>query len=159
MSSPAGPRVVTPNELDTVASWIDVNEGFQRTNRKLHTAVTNAFNLDPGECDLLLLLARSPQGGVPMSTLAREIGFTSGGLTKVADRLARRDLVERVSATGDRRKVNLALTDAGAQLANDLSCLVSDVVRSLWTDVLGAERASQLAESMAKLRDIHRDTE
>jgi DNA-binding MarR family transcriptional regulator len=92
-----------------------------------------------------------------MSALAREIGFTSGGLTKVADRLARRDLVERVSASGDRRMVNLALTEAGVQMANDLGCLVSDIVRSLWTDVLGVERASQLAESMAMLRDTHRD--
>lgn len=157
MSSTTPPRVVTPGELDTVANWIDVNEGFQVTNRKLHAAVTNAFNLDPGECDLLLLLGRSPQGGVPMSTLAREIGFTSGGLTKVADRLARRDLVQRVSNAADRRTVNLALTEAGVHVSNDLSCLVADVVRSLWTDVLGLERATQLAESMAKLRDTHRD--
>jgi DNA-binding MarR family transcriptional regulator len=149
--------VVTPGELDTVSSWIDVNEGFQLTNRKLHAAVTNAFNLDPGECDLVLLLSRSPQSGVSMSTLAREIGFTSGGLTKVADRLARRDLVQRVSDASDRRTVNLALTEAGVRMANDLGCLVSDVVRSLWTDVLGVERATQLAESMAMVRDTHRD--
>lgn len=157
MSSQTTPRVVTPGELDTVSSWIDVNEGFQLTNRKLHTAVTNAFNLDPGECDLLLLLGRSPQSGVAMSTLAREIGFTSGGLTKVADRLARRDLVQRVSDPADRRLVVLALTDAGVQMANDLNCLVSDVVRSLWTDVLGTKRATELAEAMAMLRDTHRD--
>lgn len=158
MSSKTPPRVVTPGELDTVASWNDVNEGFQLTNRKLHAAVTNAFNLDQGECDVLLLLGRSPQSGVPMSTLAREIGFSSGGLTKVADRLARRDLVQRVSDSADRRTVNLALTEAGVQMANDLSCLVSDVVRSLWTDVLGLDRATQLAESMAMLRDTHRET-
>lgn len=156
-SSTTQPRSVTSTELDTIARWTDVSEGFQLTNRKLHAAVSNAFNLDAGECDILLLLGRAPEAGLPMSTLAREIGFTSGGVTKVADRLARRDLVQRAQKPDDRRAVNLALTPAGAQMANDLCCLVSDVVRSLWTDVVGVEKASMLADAMATLRDAHRD--
>jgi DNA-binding MarR family transcriptional regulator len=156
MSNTKPPRAVTPSELTTISRWTDVSEGFQMTNRKLHAVVSNAFNLDPGECDIMLLLGRSAGNAMAMSALAREIGFTSGGVTKVADRLSKRDLVERVPNPDDRRVINLSLTPAGIQMANDLSCLVADVVRSLWTDVLGVDRAAMLADSMATLRDAHR---
>jgi DNA-binding MarR family transcriptional regulator len=156
-SSTTPPRSVTPTELDTIARWTDVSEGFQLTNRKVHAAVTKAFNLDPGECDILLLLGRTENNALPMSALAKEIGFTSGGVTKVADRLARRELVERVTSPEDRRVVYLALTESGLELYNELCCLMADIVRSLWTDVLGEDRAAMLADSMAQLRDTHRD--
>ncbi|MBT2523826.1 MarR family winged helix-turn-helix transcriptional regulator [Arthrobacter sp. ISL-28] len=147
--SPATP------DLDEVSQWGLVIEGFQNTNRKLHKAVAAAFSLDPAEAETLLRLVRSADRRKPMAVLAREAAFSTGGVTKIADRLAKRNLAARKPCADDRRVIYLELTDAGAELAEELRCLVSDVVRETYIDVLGAERAAMVAQAMAELREAN----
>jgi DNA-binding MarR family transcriptional regulator len=91
-----------------------------------------------------------------MATLAREAAFSSGGFTKIADRLAKRDLVQRTPCVDDRRVTYLELTPAGRAVSNDLLCLVSDIVRSTYLEILGPERAHLVSEAMIELRDANR---
>ena len=51
-----------------------------------------------------------------MAALAREAAFSTGGFTKIADRLAKRGLVERAPCADDRRVVYLQLSGSGAAL-------------------------------------------
>lgn len=88
-----------------------------------------------------------------MAALAREAAFSTGGFTKIADRLAKRGLVERAPCVDDRRVVYLQLTGPGAALADELQLFVSSVVRENYIDVLGADRAATVAEAMAALRE------
>lgn len=141
--------------LDPVTQWGLVIEGFQITNRKLHRAVAAAFSLDPAEAETLLRLTRSPERRMSMAALAREAAFSTGGFTKIADRLAKRDLVVRTPCAGDRRVVYLELTAAGVRLADELQNLVADMVRKTYIDVLGADRATAVAEAMAELREAN----
>ncbi len=141
--------------LDPVTQWGLVIEGFQVTNRKLHRAVTDAFSLDPAEAETLLRLARSPDNRMPMAALAREAAFSTGGFTKIADRLAKRSLVERNPCADDRRVVYLKLTGPGAELADELQGLVAGIVRKTYIEVLGADRAEMVAEAMAELREAN----
>ncbi|GAA4284287.1 MarR family transcriptional regulator [Brevibacterium daeguense] len=146
------PAPETETGTDPVSQWGLVIEGFQATNDKIHAAVASTFSLDRAEAETLLRLANAAEQRKPMAAIAREAQFTSGGFTKVADRLTERGLAERARCTVDRRVIYLELTAAGAELAEDLSCLISDLVRSIYTDVLGAERAQLVAEAMAELR-------
>jgi DNA-binding MarR family transcriptional regulator len=141
--------------LDAVTQWGLVIEGFQLTNRKLHRAVADAFSLDPAEAETLLRLTRSPDRRMPMAALAREAAFSTGGFTKIADRLAKRGLVERAPCADDRRVVYLELSGAGAALADELQGLVAGIVQKTYIDVLGAERAAMVAEAMADLREAN----
>jgi DNA-binding MarR family transcriptional regulator len=141
--------------LDAVTQWGLVIEGFQVTNRKLHRAVADAFSLDPAEAETLLRLTRSPEHRMPMAALAREAAFSTGGFTKIADRLAKRGLVERAPCADDRRVVYLELTAAGAKLADELQGLVAGIVQRTYIDVLGADRAAMVAEAMADLREAN----
>ncbi|WP_111720440.1 MarR family winged helix-turn-helix transcriptional regulator [Homoserinimonas sp. OAct 916] len=141
--------------VDPVTQWGLVIEGFQITNTKLHRAVTDAFSLDPAEAETLLRLTRSPDNKMPMAALAREAAFSTGGFTKVADRLAKRGLVERNPCADDRRVVYLTLTGSGAGLADELAGLVAGIVQEIYVDVLGADRAAMVAEAMAELRAAH----
>ena len=141
--------------MDAVTQWGLVIEGFQVTNKKLHRAVADAFSLDPAEAETLLRLTRSPDNRMPMAALAREAAFSTGGFTKIADRLARRSLVERTPCADDRRVVYLKLTGAGAELADELQGLVAGIVHKTYIDVLGADRAAMVAEAMADLREAN----
>lgn len=145
----------TGRGLDPVTQWGLVIEGFQITNRKLHRAVAAAFSLDPAEAETLLRLTRSPERRMSMAALAREAAFSTGGFTKIADRLAKRDLVVRTPCVDDRRVVYLELTAAGVELADELQNLVADIVRKTYIDVLGADRATMVAEAMAELREAN----
>lgn len=136
---------------DPVSLWGHVIEGFQRTNRHLHRTVEQELSLTPAESEALLRLVRSPEHRLPMAELAGQVAFSTGGVSKVADRLARRALVRRVPSEEDRRVTFLALTREGEEVAARLQEHVAQVVRSTFVDVLGRERATAVAEAMAVL--------
>ena len=144
-------------DLDPVSQWGLVIEGFHITNTKLHKAIAGAFSLDAAESETLLRLTRSPDNRMPMAALARETAFSTGGFTKIADRLAKRGLVERNPCSDDRRVVYLTLTSSGAELARKLQVLVAGIVQEIYIDVLGADKAATVAEALAELRDANTD--
>ncbi|MGH8860060.1 MAG: MarR family winged helix-turn-helix transcriptional regulator [Jatrophihabitantaceae bacterium] len=67
---------------------------------------------------VLTLLLDSDEQRLPMSRIARDLAMTSGGFTKLADRMARDGLIDRRGSSGDRRVVFAALTDAGRERAH-----------------------------------------
>jgi DNA-binding MarR family transcriptional regulator len=142
-------------DLDAVSQWGLVIEGFQNTNKKLHKAVAAAFSLDPAEAETLLRLTRTPGHRMPMAALAREAAFSTGGFTKIADRLAKRSLVARNPCADDRRVIYLELTAAGVKLADELHDLVAGIVQKTYIDILGLDRAVMVAEAMAELREAN----
>jgi len=66
---------------------------------------------------VLTLLFNADDQRLPMSKIARDLAMTSGGFTKLADRMARDGLIDRRGSSGDRRVVFAALTGPGRALA------------------------------------------
>lgn len=66
---------------------------------------------------VLTLLYTADEHRLPMSMIARDLAMTSGGFTKLADRMARDGLIDRRGSSGDRRVVFAALTGQGRDLA------------------------------------------
>ncbi|GAA1646334.1 MarR family winged helix-turn-helix transcriptional regulator [Georgenia ruanii] len=140
----------------SVELWGRVIQGFQATNQAIHDAIKAAFSLNEAETETLLNLHRHPEHRVPMAKLARAAAFTTGGFTKIADRLTRRGLVVRVPCADDRRVTFLELTSGGSDVADELSRLVAEVNRSRVVDVLGPERAGLVADAMTDLYHANR---
>ncbi|HEV7941482.1 MAG TPA: MarR family transcriptional regulator [Solirubrobacteraceae bacterium] len=77
----------------------------------------SAYGLGNREFDVLSVLRRSgPPYMLTASELRREILFSSGGLTKLLERLERNGLIAREQDPKDRRVVRVVLTDAGREL-------------------------------------------
>ncbi|MFK5634076.1 MarR family transcriptional regulator [Ornithinimicrobium sp. LYQ103] len=142
---------------DPVSLWGHVIEGFQGTNRHLHRTIAQEFSLTAAESEAVLRLGRSPEHRLPMTELAGQVAFSTGGVSKVADRLARRSLARRVANEEDRRVIFLQLTPEGVEVAGRLRARVHEVVQATFVDVLGAERALAVAEAMAVLAEARRD--
>lgn len=142
-----------------VELWGRVIKGFQVTNRRLHAAIKAAFNLSEPEAETLLNLHRDARHRAPLTTLARAAAFTSGGYTKIADKLVSRGLAERVACLDDRRVTYLELTPAGVELAAELACLVADINSSQFIDVLGPDRARLVADAMTELYRANNEPE
>jgi DNA-binding MarR family transcriptional regulator len=62
-----------------------------------------------------------------VAELARQCHLDTGAMTRMLDRLEAKGLCQRVRSDTDRRVVNIALTDAGRQAAQDIPRVLSGV--------------------------------
>jgi DNA-binding MarR family transcriptional regulator len=65
---------------------------------------------------VLLHVGRSPEGVRPMSELTEATAFTSGGVTRLVDRMEAAGYVERRPCPTDRRVQYVGLTDKGREM-------------------------------------------
>lgn len=142
----------TPDDDELVTWWGLVIEGYLATQQGLMTEIRERFGLAPAPFDILLRLVRTPGHRMPMTRLAREAALSSGGFTKVADRLVDAGLIERVPSATDRRVVHCALTDRGRDLAERARKECAAILRRRVLDPLGPDGATALAEAMRTLR-------
>jgi DNA-binding MarR family transcriptional regulator len=77
------------------------------------SAQTAQHDLAPVEFEVLLRLARSPNGRLRMTDLSAQTGITTSGITRVIDRLDRHGLVCREACPTDRRSSYAVITAKG----------------------------------------------
>ncbi|MGH7876670.1 MAG: MarR family winged helix-turn-helix transcriptional regulator [Acidimicrobiales bacterium] len=108
--------VVTPRLEDLEQeAW----EGFLRTHERLWRALEAGLaqlNVSMAEYSVLALLGVAGSHGMRMSDLAERRLMSSGGFTRLADRLERRGLIERRRSTIDGRSFDAILTTDGRAL-------------------------------------------
>ena len=63
--------------------------------------------------EVLVRIRRSPEGRLTMSAVADQTVYTSGGTTRLVDRIEEAGLVRRVHCPTDRRTTFVELTDDG----------------------------------------------
>lgn len=147
-----------PSEDDLLARWERVVEAVTRTQERVAEQIERAGVPSQWFAALRALL-RAEDHRLPMSHLAREMSISTGGFTKLADRMGREGLIDRRNSTGDRRVVYAALTPAGIEVATRaeeayLAAMREFVLGQIPADLLqvvdrtlGALDAPALAES------------
>jgi DNA-binding MarR family transcriptional regulator len=148
-------RDLRTDDDEMVTMWGLVIEGYLAVEARLMGEVAERFGLPPAQFDILLRLVRTPEQRMPMTRLAREAAFTSGGFTKVADRMAEAGLVRRERCDDDRRVVYVRLTPKGRQLANRARRACAEILRRIVLDPLGPGRTTELAATMRTLREAN----
>ena len=103
--------------------------------------------------EVLLRLARSPEGRLRMSDLTAQVTLTPSGLTRAVDRLEAAGLVERQACPTDRRGFNAVLTKKGqARIEAAVPAHITHL-DELFTGVLDADERAQLEHALRKVRD------
>lgn len=146
-----------PVGQELVSRWGIVVEGFADVSRVLATEVEEAVGIPIAWVEVLFRLRRTPGEELPSTHLAREVSFSSGGFTKLMDRLMETGLVERRPCPTDRRVVYAALTPRGRAVADRAIEVHVASLRRHVLDVLGDERLGTLAETMRRLRHPSRE--
>lgn len=146
------------NDATAVEMWGRIIRGFRATDRRVHAAIKAKFDFTEVEAETLLSLHLSPEQRARHNSLAKGAGFTTGGFTKIADKLTQRGLTERVACESDRRASYLQLTAEGATVAAELSRATAQANRDHFIEVLGVERAQAAADAMAALYRANHDT-
>ncbi|MFG1792098.1 MarR family winged helix-turn-helix transcriptional regulator [Nocardia sp. NPDC049149] len=107
--------------------------------------------------EVLLRLARSDADAVRMTALAEMLSFTSGGCSKLVDRMEAAGLIRREPDPHDRRVALVALTEQGREvLYRGLRVHVPGVQRHL-VDHLTAGQVRQWEVLLRRLRDALTD--
>jgi DNA-binding MarR family transcriptional regulator len=140
---------------ELITNWGLVVEGFAATQRSLQRDIEDA-SLPVVWFEVLLRLVRSPGHRLPMTQLADDVSFSSGGFTKLADRIAEAGFVERIGCASDRRVTWMTLTPTGERLIGEMQARHVESLRRVVLSVLGEAGLSQLGGHMRLLRDSHR---
>ena len=140
-------RDVSDEQL--IRHWHDIESATARLHRQLD-ADLEAAGVPPQWYPALELLLSAEGHRLPMSTLARELTMTSGGFSKLADRMAAEGLIDRRGTTDDRRVVHATLTEAGHQLARTARAAYVQALRGR----VEVTELPELADTAAALRRL-----
>jgi DNA-binding MarR family transcriptional regulator len=100
---------------------------------------------------VLLHLGRSPGGFRPMGELIGATAFTSGGVTRLVDRMEQSGLVERRPCPGDRRVHYVGLTERGRETLERATEVHLRGIQEHLIDTLSPEEATQLDAILGRL--------
>ena len=143
------------DDWELVTWWGLVVEAHARTGELVRVGPIDGLALPGSWFEVVLRLLRTPGGRLTMTQLARETTLTSGGFTKLADRMVTAGLIERQPSPEDRRVTFLALTAEGERLAEEAQRRHVALLREHFLAPLGEERAARLAGLMRALRDAN----
>jgi len=136
------------------ARWREIAVASAQLQRLLDQDL-EAARVSPQWYPALDLLLRADDHRLPMSMLARELSMTSGGFSKLADRMAADGLIDRRGTTDDRRIVYAALTADGLGLARRArNVYVGALRRRLLSAASGAELTT-IADTLGALASAH----
>jgi DNA-binding MarR family transcriptional regulator len=99
---------------------------------------------------LLLLYRAGPGCTLPVGSLQKSLGFTSGGMTRRLDRMEQAELIERVHDPTDRRAWQARLTRSGRALAAKIRLARASQLQDAYRELSDAEWRT-LAELLARI--------
>lgn len=107
--------------------------------------------------EVLLILGRAGEPGLSMGAIAQEQVLTTGGVTRLVDRMEAAGLVERAGAPGDRRTRLVRLTPLGEQTAVRASRVHVENIRRYFLGPLPAGDRERFMEDLRILSHTARD--
>jgi len=125
--------------------------GQAAARRTLEAGLQAAHGLTVVGYEALLLLSEAPERALRRIDLARGLGLTASGVTRLLDGLERAGLVEKRTCSEDARVTYAVLTDAGAERLERASCSHVGSVRALFEERYTDEELETLAELLGRL--------
>lgn len=96
--------------------------------------------------DVMIHVGAAPDGRLTMSRLSSDVALTTGGVTRLVDRMVEAGLVERQNCPNDRRSVHVVLTPKGHDvLAQAIAAHIDGIDRHLMAHLEEADRTALTA--------------
>jgi len=134
-----------------LTAWFRLLRGQAAARRTLEAGLQAAHGLTVVGYEALLLLSEAEEQAIRRIDLARGLGLTASGVTRLLDGLERDGLVEKRTCASDARVTYAALTAAGAQRLEQASCSHVGSVRALFEERYTEEELETLATLLARL--------
>lgn len=126
-----------------------------RTHRLLTDRLGRELEQDVGIplvfFDVLINVGGAPDGRLTMSRLSNDIALTTGGVTRLVDRMVDAGLVERSACPSDRRSIHVVLTPEGRRVLDSaIAAHIEGIDRHLMAHLDDKDRAN-LATVLTKI--------
>jgi len=128
-----------------------------RTHRRLTESLGRELEQSVGIplvfFDVLIHVGAAPEGRLTMSTLSTDVALTTGGVTRLVDRMADAGLVARENCPSDRRSIYVVLTPEGrCVLERAVAQHVDSIDRHLMSHLDSDDRAA-MEVALSKVLD------
>jgi DNA-binding MarR family transcriptional regulator len=122
-----------------------------RLQRQLSAALEGATGLPLPWFDVLLRVQRAQDGFLTMSVLADQTVYSTGGTTRLIDRMVEKGLVERTHCPSDRRSIHVSITPAGKAALDEALVAHIDHIETFFASKLTTGERDQLRATLRKL--------
>ncbi len=142
----------TPRDDERIRTFGLLHEAHRRLDRAFNGSLEQQCGISGPFFEVLLRIGRSPGGRLTMSDLAMQLGLTSGGTTRLVDRVVAAGLVERQACPSDRRVQWVVLSATGERKLDEaLAIHLQDLQHEL-VDRLDPAELEVLERALDKLR-------
>lgn len=124
-----------------------------RLVRRLSSELESECGLPFPWFEVLLQLRKSPEGRLKMSQVANAIVHSTGGTTRLIDRLEEAGHVERQLCPNDRRAVHVAITAVGNAKLDEALGVHLNYLNNHVANRLSDEERTRLSALLQKLND------
>jgi DNA-binding MarR family transcriptional regulator len=125
--------------------WMLLLAATGAVEQRLRTVVKDRLDVSHDEFLVLCLLAEQPGQGLRMTRVAELLGRPKTRLTYQIACLQHAGLVTRQSVCGDKRGVEVALTDKARRLLQEASATLAETVTAALDQVMGPEQRAALS--------------
>ncbi len=130
-----------PSEL---RAWMHLLAAAGAIEQQLRSRVKDALGISHDEFLVLCLLADQPGSSLRMTRIAELLGRPKTRLTYQVACLQHAGLVARRAACGDRRGIEVGLTDTARRLLGEASAPLADAVTQAIAHTLSPQQREQL---------------
>lgn len=124
-------------------SWIE---------EKIKEAI-RPFDLTHAQLNALYTLMEHDPDPVSANELKKSILVNNPDVTRLIDRLVKKDFVVRQTCPENRRKVDISLTDSGRKLFESAHIAAKQTMGNYFEDRISEEEAAELRRILHKIRD------
>jgi DNA-binding MarR family transcriptional regulator len=154
MAKTSSPDVLADDRITQFGLLVEANRRLIRT---IEDSLRAHHGLAMVEFEAMVRLGRSPERQMSMSELADQMVLTSGGVTRLVDRLAKEDWVERVSCPSDRRVHWARLTDKGVETVSAALTTHLQDLDDHYFGSMSAEEQTTVSAVLGRLRTTSGD--
>ena len=112
--------------------------------------LTRKFGMPFSHIQILVMLT---SGDITIGDISTTLGIAKPNITPLLDSLSERGLVERIRGTGDKRIVNVHLTENGQKVLDELRASVAEQVMG-WEKWCNRSDLKQINNSLAFLVQV-----
>ena len=142
------------NDLELEA-WQALLHAHEKVVSRLDAELRAEHDIGFGDYDVLVRLARAPDGRLMMTELARRAMLVPSSLVRVVDRLVAGGLVVRERTSPDNRVVHACLTDPGRTRVRAASRTHLRGIREHFSGLLTDEQLAAVADALGVIAGPH----
>lgn len=150
-----GESALLPPEL---RSWMGLLAAAGAIEQQLRSRVKETLGVSHDEFLVLCLLADGPATGLRMTQIAERLGRPKTRLTYQVACLQHAGLITRSTACGDRRGIQVTLTDKARQLLREASGALAEAVTRAIKGLEGSHDCALMHSLLPKPADTEENT-